>query len=405
MLWNSFGSMVNLACQWLITVLVVRISNGYDAAGTLALAMSVYNTFAPVAVYRMYTYQVSDVKRENTVGEYVSFRVITCFIAFALIVVYSLLSCPFDSLAVIVAYSLYKVAGLFIDVLHGVDQVNERMDYIGRSLIMQGIVSLALFCIVELLFHTLEFTLVCMMIGTILVGLLYDLPRSSRFESVRLGISGNKVLHLLGYCFPIVAGAVACGAAPSIPRQFLAFSDGQAALGIYASVAAPVTIIQMGASYIYNPLLGYFSQAYAEHDLRRLSLLLGRAFFGIALIGIVAAAILELTGEWVLSLMYGSGIVSYMYLLIPIIACSLVTAYVWFLNDVLVSFRDFKGSVVGNAIAVVLSAVTSVVFVPAFAMNGVSFAHLLSYGSSAIVMLVFLFRLFCSSRKVTERSS
>ena len=64
--------MVNLSCQWLMTVLIVRISNGYDAAGTLALAMSVYNTFAPVAVYRMYTYQVSDIRHENTVGEYMS---------------------------------------------------------------------------------------------------------------------------------------------------------------------------------------------------------------------------------------------------------------------------------------------------------------------------------------------
>lgn len=402
MLWNSFGSMVNLACQWLMTVLIVRISNGYDAAGTLALAMSVYNTFAPVAVYRMYTYQVSDIRHENTVGEYMSFRIVTSFMALALIIVYSLLTCSPDSLSVIFGYSLYKIAGLFIDVLHGLDQVNRRMDYIGRSLIMQGIVSLVLFCTVELSFHVLEFTLVCMTVGTILVGLLYDLPRSSCFERVHLGISRSKAFHLLGYCFPIVIGAIACGAAPSIPRQFLAFHDGQAALGIYASVAAPVTIIQMGASYIYNPLLSYFSQAYAEHDLRRLVMLLGKAFFGIVLLGIVSAIVLELVGEWVLSIMYGDDIVFYMYLLLPIIACSLVTAYVWFLNDILVAFRDFKGSVVGNVVAVVLSAISSLVFVPAFAMNGVSFAHLLSYGISVIVMLLFLVRLFRRSKKATD---
>ena len=57
--------------------LVVRLSSGYEAAGTLSLAMSVYNIFAPFAIYRMYTHQVSDVKRENTVGEYFAFRIIT----------------------------------------------------------------------------------------------------------------------------------------------------------------------------------------------------------------------------------------------------------------------------------------------------------------------------------------
>ena len=35
MLWNSAGSFTNLLAQWLITVLVVRIASGYDAAGAL----------------------------------------------------------------------------------------------------------------------------------------------------------------------------------------------------------------------------------------------------------------------------------------------------------------------------------------------------------------------------------
>ena len=55
MLWNSFGSLFYLGCQWLMTVMVVRLSNGFDAAGTLTLAMSVYNIFSSLALYRKYT--------------------------------------------------------------------------------------------------------------------------------------------------------------------------------------------------------------------------------------------------------------------------------------------------------------------------------------------------------------
>ena len=68
MLWNSAGSLTYLALQWAITIVIVRLSSGYDAAGVLALAMTVFNIFSPLAIYRMYTYQVSDVKRENTLG-------------------------------------------------------------------------------------------------------------------------------------------------------------------------------------------------------------------------------------------------------------------------------------------------------------------------------------------------
>ena len=86
-------SYTHLACQWLITILVVRLSSGYEAAGTLSLAMSVYNIFAPFAIYRMYTYQVSDVKRENTVGEYFAFRIITSSAALVCCLVYAALRC------------------------------------------------------------------------------------------------------------------------------------------------------------------------------------------------------------------------------------------------------------------------------------------------------------------------
>ena len=394
MFWNSFGSLVYLGCQWLMTVLIVRLSHGYDAAGMLALGMSVYNTFSPLALYRMYTYQVSDVTHENSVGEYLSFRIITCSLALICIVLYSVVTCVSDSWPVIVAFSLYKIASLLIDVLHGLDQQNNRMDYVGRSLAMQGAVSLVLFCVIQIAFNRLEWTLASRVIGVVLVGLFYDFPRSRVFEPVTLGISRQKVTHLLRYCLPIVVGAIACGAAPSIPRQILAGIDGQNALGIYASVAAPVTIIQMGASYIYNPLLGYFSKAYADRDLRYLAALLGKASLGIIVLGVVFAILFQLFGEALLAIMYGETIVPYLYLMMPMIACSLVTAYVWFLNDILVAFRDFRGSVIGNILAVFLSVPSSVLLIQVFGMNGVSFAHFISYGVSALVMLGFLLRLF-----------
>lgn len=402
MLWNSAGSLAYLGCQWLITVLVVRLSDGYDAAGTLSLAMSVYNMFSSLALYRMYTYQVSDVKHENSVGEYFAFRLITCGIALALILVYSLATCPLDAFATIALYAVYKIASLLIDVLHGLDQQNHRMDYIGKSLTMQGIASLAVFCFGMASTNNLNITIAVMAAAIVTIGLAYDMPRSARFERLHIGITRKKAFHLLGYCLPIVIAAVACGAAPSIPRQYLAAFSGSAALGIYASVAAPVTIIQMGASYIYNPLLGYFSEAYANKDMKQLASLLLKAGLGIATLGIASAAALQWLGEPLLVLIFGESIAPYTYLLTPIIAVAMVTAYVWFLNDVLVAIRDFKGSFVGNMVAAALSIPATFFFVPLFDMNGVSFAALLAYSVSALIMLLFLVLVF--KRQGNKRS-
>ena len=394
MLWNSAGSLTYLGCQWLITVLVVRLSDGYDAAGVLSLAMSVYNMFSSLAIYRMYTYQVSDVTHENTVGEYFALRLITCGTALLLILVYALATCPLNSFTTIGLYAIYKIASLLIDVLHGLDQQNRRMDYIGKSLSIQGAASLVVFCIGMALTSNLDISIIGMTAAIILIGIVYDLPRSTQFETLHIGISKKKALHLLGYCLPIVIAAVACGAAPSIPRQYLAALSGSAALGIYASVAAPVAIIQMGASYIYNPLLGYFSEAYVNKNMKQLAVLLIKAAGGIAALGIISALALYWLGEPLLVLFFGESIAPYAYLLTPIIAVAMVTAFVWLLNDVLVAIRDFKGSFIGNIAAAASSIPLTLYFVPLFDMNGVSFASLIAYGIGALIMLGCLASMF-----------
>ncbi|MCG4850067.1 hypothetical protein L0P44_15520, partial [Streptococcus gordonii] len=71
-------------------------------------------------------------------------------------------------------YALYKTAGLVIDGMHANDQVGHRMDYIGKSLIMQGIGSLLSFILVFGFFNSLEGALLLMTVVTIGIGGIYD---------------------------------------------------------------------------------------------------------------------------------------------------------------------------------------------------------------------------------------
>ena len=387
MLWNSAGSLANLGCQWVITVLIVRLSDSYDAAGIYSLAMSVYGIFSQLAQYRTYTYQVSDVKGENTAGEYLAFRGLTCAVALVLTMVYAFATCRPNALPAIFLYTLYKLAALMIDVLHGSDQQAHRMDYIGKSLALQGVCSVVLFVLVFASTQSLELTLLAMTIATVVIGIAYDYPRTKLLTMISPGISLGKARRLLLYCAPVVVAGIACSAAPSIPRQYLSSAMGDAALGIYASVAAPVAIIQMGASYIYNPLLGYFSEAYARGDRKGFTRLLARTFGGIALVGVVCAVGLELFGAPLLSLVYGESIVEHLYLLQPLVLCAVITGVMWFSNDLLISLRLFRATFVGSIIALAVSLLVMVPGVSLFGMNGVTLANVLSCLASTLFML------------------
>ena len=404
MLWNSAGSLTNLGCQWLITILIVRLSDGYDAAGVYSLAMSVYGIFSQLAQYRTYTYQVSDVSGENTTGEYLAFRGITCLVAMVFTMGYAVVTCRPDVLLAIFLYALYKMASLVIDVLHASDQQAHRMDYIGISLALQGVSSVALFVLVFAGTHSLELTLLAMTLGIVAIGVVYDLPRTRLLTKVAPRISGEKVRYLLVRCAPVVVAGIACSAAPSIPRQYLSAMMGNSALGIYASVAAPVALIQMGASYIYNPLLGYFSERFAARDARGFARLLGTAFLGIVAVGAVCAIGLELFGAPLLSLVYGKSIVEHLYLLQPLVLCAVVTGLMWFVNDLLIALRGFRATLIGSIIALVVSLLVMVPAVGALGMNGVTAANVSSCLASTAFMLVSLFWLVRSQFKDGEKS-
>lgn len=390
MLWNSAGSICNLGCQWLISVLIVRLSDSYDAAGLYSLAMALYNIFGSIAQYRMYAYQISDVSRENTTGEYFSFRLITGFSALAMCIVYGVVTCDSSALGAIVFFALYKTISLLIDVLHATDQQNHRMDYIGKSLSMQGIISLVVFSVVFYSSKSLELTLLMMSVGVLLVGILYDLRKTRNFGAIKLGISRKKTIHLLVSCFPIVLAGIVASSTSSIPRQMLSDSLGSGILGAYASVAAPVAIIQMGASYIYNPLLGYFSERYFDNDLPGFLKLFGKSFIAIVAIGLVCVVAFAVLGEWLLVLVFGDSILPYTYLLLPLVFLALATGIQWFLNDLLIALRSFRATLIASVFSFVVAVVLTYPLIGQFGPNGVTISGLAAAFIGTVVMLIAL---------------
>lgn len=386
MAWNSIGSITNLACHWLITILIVRLSGGYAAAGVYSLATAVYGIFAPIAHYRMYTYQVSDVKKENTAGEYFAFRCLTTGGALLVCMVYSFFTCSQDAWAAIFLYGLFKTVSFLVDVLHACDQVHYRMDIMGKSLMIQGIVSLVSFVAVFGITGNLEITLIAMTIGVILVGASYDFPRTSKFAEIRFGISRKKAASLFLVCLPFVVAGLAASATPLLPRQYLSFVFGDVALGAYASVAAPVTIIQMGASYIYNPLLSYFSELYAGKDHRGFCRMLILSSLAIAGIGAICVVLFGLFGEELLALVFGDSIRAYAYLLIPLTILAVITGFSWFANDLLISLRDFKGTVFGSLLPLAVVLVVMKPFADSYGMNGITYAGIVAMLCGIVVM-------------------
>lgn len=397
MLWNSVGSMVYLACQWLITVLVVRLSSGFDAAGALALGMAVSNIFAPIGQYKIRPFQVSDVNGEYSANQYIAHRILTIGAAVLVMLVYGSATCPTAQLPSVFLYGVYSLGPIFTDVLHGEDQRADRMDIIGISYMLRGLGSIATFALVLWASDSLEMAILAMTVATFLLIVVYDIPQTHRLVgSLRPDFYKAKMIGLFRACAPAVVALFFCSAVPTIPRQVLSTEYGASALGIYASVAAPVLIVQMGAQYVYSPMLTEFARRFhfgSQAGFVSLLIKVTAAISVIALLGIVG---FDFVGDVLLRVLYGDEIGQYTYLLSPLVICTVLTAYIWFIGDLLIVMRDMVGNLIAYAIAMGVCAASMTWLISTWGMNGVSFTVILSYGCAIIFAL---FRIGVALRK------
>lgn len=385
LIWNSAGSFSYSLCQWILTVLVVRLSSNYDAAGVLALGMAVSNIFAPIALYKIRSYQVSDIHKAVSAREYVGFRIVTTAAALAITVIYTLATCEPSTYTAVLLYVVFRGGDTFIDVLHGVDQQNFRMDYCGRSMLARGLLFLLAFAVVFAATDSLEWAIFAMIAATFPI-IVYDVRKAASLDDVRPLFVGSSLKKLAVECLPAAIGMVCCFSVATIARQYLAYSWGDDALGIYASVCTPVVIIQACANYIYAPLLGVFAQKLDEGDRRGFMGLLCKVSGAILVVFIAAAIGFGLWGEPLLALVFGDSIVPYSYLLVPAIICSGVAAYIAFLSDLLIAVRQMACNLVANIAAFITCLPATWICVNAWDMNGASFATIIAYGVGCLIM-------------------
>ncbi|WP_076464007.1 lipopolysaccharide biosynthesis protein [Actinomyces mediterranea] len=391
MLWNSAGSTIRLVCNYLITIAVVRLSHGFDAAGTLSLAMSIANLVLPFADFRLRTLHVTDVSQERSSGAYVGLRILTSALSFLIGVVYSAATNSPGSLLVISLYLVYSIITNFIEVFHAIDQRALRMDISGKSYMMQGASNLIAFSAVLWLTNSLVLAVISLSLTTLMIGLVYDMPRAARFEPIRPIVEWRPAVTTLAALLPLVLAQVASSAVLTIPKQQLALLAGDSALGIYSSVAAPALIVQMGATYVYSPLMGTFAEQFAT-DKRAAVRLLGKTTAVILAVTAALSVLLLLFGGPILHLLFGRQILEYTYLLQPMLLCTLLTAFAWFMNDLLLALRDFKASFFGNIVAAAITAAGSTYFVTAFGMNGVSWVGIVAYAVAVAILVLFFIR-------------
>lgn len=350
----------------------------------LALAMTIGNMFSPIATYNIRIFQISDTAGKYSQSDYVGFRIQTLLLGVVLLLPYTFfVGTDADTILVILLFLLFKIDESFCDVLYGVNQRYERMDFTGKSQLMRGILLIAAFCFALITVGSLQIACAAMFLACIAVTFLYDVRRSSSLDSIAPKFDKMLTVQMLKECAPLVVGALCMSSVVSIARQYYGGTFGVENLGIYAAVATPAVIVQALARFLYAPVLTPLANLLAENVSSFIRFLV-KTLCLILLLSIAAVVLLSIIGPPLLVMLYSDDIADYTYLFTPVLISTVFIVVAGFLNDVLTILRKLWSFALSMFIALVLCAAMMVPLEGIFGMNGINLVIICAMGISAV---------------------
>lgn len=387
MIYNSLGSLFYLGCQWLVSVLVIKLGS-YEAGGMLTNCINITNVLFTVSTFGIRTYQVSDVRELYSQTDYVSTRLFTGATALLGCMVYVLFAmgnASDEARLCVLLYMVFKLTESISDVLQAIVQKAQRMDYIFKGMLMRGVLTLGLFAGVMVLTKSLPIAIVAMALGAYGVIAFYEAPSAKGQIPFTIQFNLQRILSLLKICWPLMLTSFFANAAITVPRTTLGTLLGDEALGYYGAVATPAVIVQTGSLLIFAPMINSFATSYDSRDKRNYVNYLLKTLAILA--GFTAVMILGafMLGEWGLTLIFGESIRPYAYLLPPVLLTASLIAISQLFTEILTVSRRLQQIMIINLVSTGVSLALSAVLIKAQGINGVNLALLAALSAGILL--------------------
>jgi len=388
---NTVGTFLYSFFQWLITIVIIRISTA-ENAGVYSLAYSLTNMFSLVATSGMRNYQISDILHKHTDGTYIMARVFTCiasFILFAVVLFFTGFSKA--TLVCCVMMMLFKIFEAFTDVFFGIMQKINAYKSICISLIIKGTLPFVLFCAL-LYFANLFWAIAGMGTAYLLILLFFDLPIIRYNRNFTAKIQLNDIKKILIRSFPLISVSLSYLYLTFITRYGIEKRYSTTELGYFSSVTVALTALSMLIVAALAVMIPGISTWYAQKQFTPIKKILLKIICGTVLL----ITLLYFSSSWwgapALRFLFGDVIFDYVYLLKPTLLASGFSIAIGVFAAILTAIQKRLETFIAAAAAAVFGTFVVAPFIMRFGMTGSLYCLIAAWALQCLVMLVLLLR-------------
>lgn len=386
-IWNSIGSFLQSAISPILLIVITRL-NGVGDSGLFSFAMSLSVVFWAISLWGGRTYQVSDVKKEFSSGDYIVVRFISSLIVAVFSISFCILS-GYDLIKteLIMVLVSFKILESIADSMYGVLQIHNKLYIVGISLTIKSVFGFIIFAIVDILTKNIVYGALSIFLVNIVVVIFYDIPWMKHVESVGLTkkniMQAGKIMKKTAEVFVVVFSTMF---SLNIPRYFLdKYHYDQ--IGYFGIMAMPITLLTLFISFVLQPNVVNLSELLKKKKIKEFTKIVSKIDFITFTLGILFVVSSYLIGVWALNTVFGIDINNFRIDLTIMVIGAVANAFVSIYVNLLIILRRFKGQFYTLLVTNILAVILSIYLIDRLAMLGSVLVFMIISFLQAIILL------------------
>jgi O-antigen/teichoic acid export membrane protein len=380
--WSLVGWIGYAGCQWFMLSIMAKLGNP-ALVGRFAFALALSAPLFMLTNLQLRGVQSTDARNEFTFSDYVTLRVIGSAIAVTSILALSIfLRLTWAAAAVVLLVAIFKALESLGDVSAGLMQKFEMLDSAAIALLLRGGISIGLFGVAFALWRSLPIALLIWVCAAGVVISSYDFSVARKLAvsegGIRWRLDWPTLQTLTITSLPLGFVSAIASLNTNIPRYTIERTLSVSDLGIFASVAYPVTAATITANSLGQSALARLSRLSVEGRLKEFKVLVLKLVAVGASLGAVAVILVLTCGRWLLSNIYTPEYAKHERLFALLALIAGLNAIACFLSYGLTAARQFRVQLPITMACTLSTFIFSVILVPHFKLMGAGFALLIS---------------------------
>jgi O-antigen/teichoic acid export membrane protein len=385
--WAFAGNVFYAASQWAVFVVVSRLGNP-EMVGHFALALAVTGPIMVFSQLQLRALQSTDAKREFQFGHCFALRLAMTGLAVAsvaAIAVSGRYSTQIRYLIILVAFA--KAFESLSDIFYGLFQREERMDWVGKSMIMRGPLSLLAMAVFLYATKSVLWGAVGMLSVWAFIFGRFDVRRGilllkqtscqpnppialRRLEHASPLWEYTALQRLFRLSSPLGLAMMLVSLITNVPRYMIALHLGHGALGIFSAI----TSLQTSGGFVMNALTqssaARIATCHQTQDVRGFKVITLRLLAMAIVLGCLGVLFAAVAGKLLLRILYGATYAEHVDVLVWTMVGALALYLTYPLNCIMTTLRLTLSQVPLVACAVVATFLSCLFLVPRMGLRG-----------------------------------